>query len=73
MFQFRYIGKFDCLISKNVFENYVKNLYNNIKKCFQISWSPKKFVITMEIDPNKKKVKNATRIHHITSEIKWES
>ena len=55
MFQFRYIGKFDCLISKNIFENYVENLYNNIKKCFEISWSPKKFVITMEIDPKKKR------------------
>ena len=33
MFIFRYIGKFDCLISKNIFENYVENLYNNLKKC----------------------------------------
>ena len=56
MFKFQYIGKFDCLISKNIFENYVENLYNNLKKCFEISWSPKKFVITMEIDPKKKRV-----------------
>ena len=54
MFDFRYIGKFDCLISKNIFENYVENLYNNLKKCFKISWSPKKFIVTMEIDPKKR-------------------
>lgn len=55
MFDFRYIGKFDCLISKNVFENYVENLYNNLKKCFNILWSPKKFIVTIEIDPKKKR------------------
>jgi hypothetical protein len=55
MFIFRYIGKFDCLISKNIFENYVENLYNNLKKCFNISWSPKKFIVIMEIDLKKKR------------------
>jgi len=55
MFHFIYKGKFDCLITKADFEIYVENLYNDMKKLFKISWNPKKFIITMEIDPTKEK------------------
>lgn len=53
MFEFTYKGKFNCIITKNVFETYVKRLYNNLKRRFKVSWSPKKFLVTMEIDPKK--------------------
>jgi hypothetical protein len=55
MFQFIYKGKFNCLITKDVFETHIEQLYDNMKKMFGISWSPKKFIVTMEIDPKKSK------------------
>lgn len=53
MFQFKYKGKYDCLIPKDVFETYVQDLYNDMKKRFNVTWSPKKFVVTMEMDPKR--------------------
>ena len=53
MFQFKYKGKYDCLIPKDAFEKYVQDLYNDMKKRFNITWSPKKFIVTMEMDPKR--------------------
>ena len=53
MFQFRYIGKFDCIITKKEYELYIKNMYYNMKKIFNIKYSPKKIKITMEMNPKK--------------------
>ena len=55
MFQFIYKGRFDCIITKDIFEQHVKNLYNDIKKKFNITMDPKKFIVTMEIDSKKSK------------------
>ena len=53
MFEFVYKGKFDSLITKETFELYIRTLYGDLKKLFQVTWSPKKFVTTMEINPRK--------------------
>ena len=55
MFKFIYKGKFNCLITKDVFETHVKQLYYDMKKRFKVIWSPKKFIVTMEMDPTKQK------------------
>ena len=55
MFQFIYKGKFDCIITKEMFEIYIKKLYNNIKERFKIKFIPKKFIVTLEIDSKKSK------------------
>lgn len=55
MFQFIYKGRFDCIISKQEYETYVIKLYNDIKTRFNIKWSPKKFIVTFESDPNREK------------------
>jgi len=53
MFQFIYHGRFNCLITKDTFETYLKDMYANMKKLFNITWSPAKFVVTMEMDPTR--------------------
>jgi len=55
MFQFIYKGRFDCLITKEMFEAYVKNIYSKIQKELNITMVPKKFIVTMEMDSNKPK------------------
>jgi len=55
MFQFIYKGKFDCIITKEMFETHVKNIYATIKKIFDIKFTPKKFIIIMHMDPLKTK------------------
>jgi len=82
MFQFIYKGKFNCLITKDVFETHIKNLYNNMKKLFEISWSPKKFIVTMENDPKRDHgwgatiIENNIEIFSLTIQLfghrKWE-
>lgn len=53
VFRFRYKGKFDWLISKEVFEAYCRHLYADLKRVFEVAWSPKEFRITVETDPKK--------------------
>jgi hypothetical protein len=53
MFQFVYKGKYDCLITKEIFETYVKTLFNNLQKYFAVTWAPKKFNVIMEMNRNK--------------------
>jgi hypothetical protein len=55
MFHFIYKGKFDCLISKDTFEMYIQSLYYNIKRKFGVTYNPKKFTITMEMDGKDKR------------------
>ncbi len=52
-FVFQYKGKFDWLISKEVFEAYCRHIYAGLKREFQVAWSPKAFRITVETDPKK--------------------
>lgn len=61
MFEFKYKGKYDCLIPKDVFEKYVEDLYNDMKKRFNVTWSPKKFIVIMEMDPKKQQGWGGTR------------
>ena len=61
MFQFRYIGKFDCIITKKEYELYIKNMYYNMKKIFNIKYSPKKIKIIMEMNPKKSQGWGGTR------------
>lgn len=55
IFQFIYRGKYDCIINKNVFELYIKTLYNSIRKRLNVKFLPNKFIITMIMNPNKQK------------------
>jgi hypothetical protein len=55
MFRFIYKGNFDCLITKDVFETHMQNLYYDMKKRFNIKWSPKKIIITMDMNSKKSK------------------
>lgn len=53
MFIFIYKGKYDCLIAKEEFESYIKNLYFEIKKNFNVKFTPKQFIVTMKMDSKK--------------------
>lgn len=53
MFQFIYKGRFDCLITKEIFESHVERTYNAMKRQLGVTWSPAKFVVTMETDPKR--------------------
>jgi len=53
MFQFIYKGRFDCLITKEVFESHVERMYNEMKRQLDVKWSPAKIIITMEMDPKR--------------------
>jgi hypothetical protein len=53
MFEFIYKGKFDSLITKETFELYIRTLYADLKKLFRVTWSPKKFIVSMEINTTK--------------------
>jgi hypothetical protein len=53
MFQFIYKGRFDCLITKEIFESHVKTTYTAMKQQLGVTWSPAKFVVTMETDPKR--------------------
>ena len=53
MFQFIYKGRFDCLITKEVFESHVERMYNEMKRQLDVKWSPAKIIITMEMDPER--------------------
>lgn len=53
MFIFIYKGKYDCLIAKEEFESYIKNLYFEMKKIFNVKFTPKQFIVTMEMDAKK--------------------
>ena len=54
-FVFRYKGKFDWLISKEVFEAYCIHIYDDLKRVFKVEWSPKTFFITVETKANKQR------------------
>jgi len=54
MFTFIYKGKYDCLIIKEDFESYIKNLYFDMKKKLNVKFTPKKIIITMVMDANRR-------------------
>jgi len=54
MFKFLYKGRFDCLISKETFETYVENLFHSMKSRFNVKWTPKQFLVVMEVDPKRR-------------------
>jgi len=53
MFKFIYKGRYDCLIGKEDFESYIKNLYYDIKKKLNVKFTPNQFIVTMDMNPNK--------------------
>jgi len=53
MFEFIYKGKYDCIISKDIFELYIKTLYFDIRKKLNVKFKPNKFIVTMIMNPNK--------------------
>jgi hypothetical protein len=53
MFQFIYKGRFNCLITKEIFESHVEETYNEMKRQLDVKWSPAKIIITMEMDPKR--------------------
>jgi hypothetical protein len=53
MFQFTYKGRFESIITKETYELYIQKLYNDLKKTFEVKFTPKKFIVTLEIDIKK--------------------